>query len=82
MTPSASKYEKYLAREAELQSKLDSQILVSSELVREKTSLEARVAKITSNKQQLEQTLEAELVHYCEAAVSPENCLILAWPQS
>jgi len=66
MTPSASKYEKYLAREAELQSKLDSQILVSSELVREKTSLEARVAKITSNKQQLEQTLEAELVHEAE----------------
>ena len=25
--------------------------------------------------------LEAELMHYCDAALSPENCLILAWPQ-
>ena len=23
--------------------------------------------------------LEAELMHYCDATLSPENCLILAW---
>ena len=23
--------------------------------------------------------LQAEMVHYCDAAVSPENCLIIAW---
>lgn len=66
MTPSASKYEKYLAREAELQDKLDSQVAVSSELVREKAALEARVAKVTSNKEQLEKSLEVEMAHEAE----------------
>jgi len=26
--------------------------------------------------------MEAELVHFCVAEVSPENCLLLAWPKT
>jgi len=68
MTPAASKYEKYMAREEELEEKLQSQIVVSADLVREKTTLETKLAKVTSNKDHLEQTLEAEKVYEAQLA--------------